>query len=86
VLHHPRFLAGEVDTRFLDAELPSLFPRDAVQEERLLQAASAAAAWYAARPRTNGVGGSAQAAGASAGASAGPAAGSDPWDSLGWRA
>jgi acetyl/propionyl-CoA carboxylase alpha subunit len=83
VLHHPRFLAGEVDTRFLDAELPALFPRDATHDERLLPAASAAAAWYAAGPRTNGVGAGTrgQVANAATNATA-----PDPWESLGWRA
>ena len=74
VLHHPRFLAGEVDTRFLDAELPALFPRDAAQDERLLRAASAAAAWYTAAPRAR--------SSVATAATTVP----DPWESLGWRA
>src|SRR5262249_17563526 len=59
VLDHPRFLAGNVDTQFLDAELPTLFDADAsaaIVEDRLLRAAAAAAAWRAVQPRAAGAG------------------------------
>jgi len=80
VLDHPRFAAGEIDTRFLDAELPTLFPSVPPLENGLLQAASAAAAWRAAQPRANsgapGTNGDAETT----------ATTRDPWDALEWRA
>ncbi len=89
VLEHPRFVAGEVDTRFLDAELPSLFPSAATSKSRendLLLAAAAAAAWRATKPRARaGVAGAAASANAN-GEPAGTAASRDPWDALEWRA
>jgi 3-methylcrotonyl-CoA carboxylase alpha subunit len=86
VLHHPRFLAGQVDTRFLDAELPALFQSDtdAAAGERLRRAAAAAAAWQASQPRgaATAFGAGAAAAGASSSSHTTP----DPWDALEWRA
>jgi 3-methylcrotonyl-CoA carboxylase alpha subunit len=91
VLEHPRFLAGQVDTRFLDAELPALFPSatsataaassaatvTSRSDSDLVRAAAAAAAWRAAQPRAR----AAVARDAEA-----PSASRDPWDALEWRA
>jgi 3-methylcrotonyl-CoA carboxylase alpha subunit len=82
VLDHPRFLAGEVDTRFLDAELPALFPPI---DDRLLRAAAAAAAWRAAQPR-GATSASTAATTAATATAAGPTAALDPWETLEWRA
>jgi acetyl-CoA carboxylase biotin carboxylase subunit len=80
VLQHPRFRAGDIDTGFLDAELPSLIADSPAH----IHAAVAAAAWRAAQPRTrafaasNGV-----VPGDDASAVIAPR---DPWESLeGWR-
>lgn len=80
VLQHPRFRAGDIDTGFLDAELPSLIADSPAH----IHAAVAAAAWRAAQPRT-------RAFAASNGVVPGDEAGAviaprDPWESLeGWR-
>ncbi len=60
VLQHPRFRAGDIDTGFLDAELPSLVAPSPAQEvdapTTRVHAAVAAAAWRAAQPRTRAIG------------------------------
>jgi 3-methylcrotonyl-CoA carboxylase alpha subunit len=86
VLQHPRFRAGDIDTGFLDAELPSL-----VATSPTPYAAVAAAAWRAAQPRTRALGATGASFAASNGAGPGddtgaPIAPPDPWESLeGWR-
>jgi 3-methylcrotonyl-CoA carboxylase alpha subunit len=93
VLDHPRFLAGDVDTRFLDTELPTLFPPI---DESVRHAAVAAAAWQSTQPRTRSRAGADT--GAAVGAGTFGARGEandgandgvtirDPWDALEWRA
>ncbi len=91
VLDHPRFLAGNVDTQFLDAELPALFPPAPTRDDRLLQAASVAAVWQAAarmdrnQPRTS-ASRSRDQYGAGSLRDADTDAARDPWDTLEWRA
>ena len=80
VLQHPRFRAGDIDTGFLDAELPSLIaPSPDSGSPARLHAAIAAAAWRAAQPRSRTLD-------ANNADEAATVIARDPWEALeGWR-
>ena len=80
VLQHPRFRAGDIDTGFLDAELPSLIaPSPEPGSPARLHAAIAAAAWRAVQPRSRTLD-------ANNADEAATVIARDPWEALeGWR-